>query len=183
MVDPTQTTALTQHLPYELDMLEETFVRLNSDKFSDQRKDVITKNAWIEAFWTHASNLVEFLNQPPGNGMSGTVSARDFTEKFYPDTNMKVLDQKINAQVSHLTYERKMPLPNEKLGEYDMLRMKQTIDREIKRFEASMKPEYKALWRPRTPSEWIAVSAELLATNETSTFKVISSEYLPFRNS
>jgi hypothetical protein len=114
-VPRTKLKILEEHLPYELDMLERAFVILHLEKFTELRKDAFLRNAVIEAFWTHARNLVEFLMHPPNADADGTVSARDFTKDYLPDMKMKSIDQQINAQVSHLTYERKS-LPSEKLN-------------------------------------------------------------------
>jgi hypothetical protein len=117
-------------------MLEGTFARLHCDEFAELRKDLVTRNALIEAFWIHARNVVEFITHPKGDGVSGTVSAKDFTKNFYPSMGMKTLDQKIKVQVSHLTYDRKSDA-DQKLHEHEMLRAKQAIDKEIERFEGS----------------------------------------------
>jgi hypothetical protein len=47
---------IQQHFVYRLDTLEGMFAHRNADEFANQRED-----AWIEAFWTYARNVVEFL--------------------------------------------------------------------------------------------------------------------------
>ena len=170
MMEAQIAAALKEHLPYELDMLEGSFVRLYSTEFADQLKDTVIKNALIEAFWTHARNLVEYFMHSKGDRFSGVVSARDFTNDYFPDMKMKTLDQEINAQISHLTYDRKT-IEHEKLGGYQMLRVKQSIDRETKRFQELLKPEYRAIWVPRVPSEWIETPSIMSATNTSTVAK------------
>jgi hypothetical protein len=162
-----------EHLPYELDMLEAAFTFLHSPTFADRRNDVYEKNRAIEAFWTHARNLIEFLAHPRTDDHKGVVSARDFTTgQFDPGMKMREMDQRINAQVSHLTYERRSS-PEQKLGGYEMLRVKQAIDRGIKLFEQALAPEYKEMWSTRIPSKWIEVDGTLCATNQTTTTGII----------
>ena len=47
---------IQQYFVYELDRLEGMFARRNADELANQRED-----AWIEAFWTYARNVVEFM--------------------------------------------------------------------------------------------------------------------------
>ena len=65
---------LTEHLPYELNMLEAAFTFLHSPDFKDVHRIGFVRNAAIEAFWLHARNLIEFLTHIPGGGEIGTVS-------------------------------------------------------------------------------------------------------------
>jgi hypothetical protein len=75
-VEATIESVLKEHLPYELDMLEQCFVRLHTKEQSEQL-DQLTKNALVEAFWVHARILSEFLKQAPkGAYASGIVSAK-----------------------------------------------------------------------------------------------------------
>ncbi|MFL6975947.1 MAG: hypothetical protein ACJ8F2_28880, partial [Xanthobacteraceae bacterium] len=59
-VSEIEAAILTEHLPYELDMLEGAFVFVHASQFADARENALFKNAMIEAFWTHARNLIEF---------------------------------------------------------------------------------------------------------------------------
>jgi hypothetical protein len=86
---------------------------------------------------------------------------------------LKSLDQEINAQVSHLTYDRKA-IEHEKLGGHQMLRVKQSIDREMKRFQERLKPEYRTIWVPRVPSEWIETTTTMNATNTSTVARLIA---------
>ena len=167
-MDDVKARIIKEHLPYELNMLEAAFTFLHSPTYADRRrKDDVEKNMVIEVFWLHARNLIEFLAHRKTNDNKGVVSAEDFTTgRFYPHMKMKEMDELINAEITHLTYERKSS-PEEKIGGYDMLRVKQTIDREIKRFEQAL-AEYKSMWVPRVPSEWLEVDGTLCATNQTT---------------
>lgn len=123
---------------------------LHSADSAAQRQNTILKKM-IEAFWTHTRNLIEFLTHPKGNDSAGVASARDFAETYYHQLKMNSIDDLVNAQISHLTYERRSA-PEEKLGGYDMLRVKRAIDSEIKRFESHLENSYRECWvqRPLT---------------------------------
>ena len=148
MVDRVISSILTEHLPYELDMLDRAFEFLHADKYTDLRQPGFFRNAAIEAFWLHARNLIEFLTHPKNSGPQGTVSARDFTSGFNPDMKMRVMDQRINAWVSHLLYNRESQ-PEERLDGYDMLRVREAIDREMQQFQKHLLPDYEAIWTAR----------------------------------
>jgi len=155
-------------LPYELDMLESSFEFLNADRFADFRTSAFFKNAAIEVFWLHARNMIEFLTHTKNSGPQGTVSAKDFTSGFNPDMKMGEMNQRINAAVSHLLYERK-DQTEQKLGGYDMLRVKQAIDREIENFEKALLPKYRDIWIVRNPRKWIKLHGQLSSSSSYST--------------
>ena len=170
MNEPAAVSILTEHLPYELDMLEAAFLFLHSQETEKVRAIPFCRNAAIESFWLHARNLIEFLTHRPSGG-AGTVSARDFAPGFDPETIMKEMDQRTNAGVSHLLYERKTQ-QGEKLNGYDMLRVKEHIEREIKRFEAALSPDYKKIWDVRPAGGRIETDSWLCATNATTSISV-----------
>ena len=159
---------LAEHLLYELDMLEGALTFLHAPESADQRKNAFLQNATIECFWTHARTIVEFLTHPSSAVPAGTVSARDFTHQYFPDMRMKSMDQRINAQISHLTYERKSSAA-EKLDGFAMLRAKRAIDSEIRRFEEHMLPEYREVWTPRKPSQGSTVDAATVFASQPTT--------------
>jgi hypothetical protein len=115
-VTDTEAAILKEHLPYELDMLEGAFVFLHSADSAAQRQNTILKNAMIEAFWTHARNLIEFLTHPKGNDSAGVVSAKDFAKAYFHKLNMDSIDDLVNAQISHLTYERRSASEENSVG-------------------------------------------------------------------
>jgi hypothetical protein len=173
---------LEEHLPYELDMFEDAFLWLNADEYTEQRKENFLKNAAIESFWVHARNLIEFFAQPKNADAGGTVSAKDFTGTYYPNLNMRTLDTEINEQICHLRYDREKS-DLQKLSGWDMLRVKQTIDREIKNFEQALTPESRAIWIARNPSGWVSTEGLPSCTNTTrATLSVIDVAKRPKRN-
>jgi hypothetical protein len=171
---PAEIAMLKEHLPYELDMLERAFVFLHDEKYADDRKNDIVKNAMIEAFWVHARNLLEFLTHPEGEGATGVASARDFTDKNFsppPKKNFESILDDVNDQITHLRYERRTSPPQAKLGGHDMTWVRRAIHSQIKRFEQHLlKQKYAPFWAPRSSSE----GGSQLFTNEalnTTTIK------------
>jgi hypothetical protein len=169
---------LQKHLPYEFDMLELTFHLLHSsdDQANETREDRVVSNALIESFWTHARNLIEFFNKPRGDGSKGVASAQDMTDGYVADTRMKQLDQMINVQISHLQYDRPA-LTQEQLDFPEMDRVRGIIAREVQKFERSLLPTYRAIWKPRPQLDerirdqgWLKfASGQPSASNEVQT--------------
>jgi hypothetical protein len=157
---------LTKHLPYELKMFEACFLRLHDEKFAPLREDTVVKNALVEAFLLHARNLIEFLsNQGKDKGsFKSAVSPRDLAEGYYYDAKLLPIYDEIDRQVSHLQYGHD---PSEKLDGFTMLRVKQTIDAEIKKFQDHLNRNYRAFWKQRT-------RGGSKATNETSATDAIA---------
>jgi hypothetical protein len=57
---------LREHLPYELDMFDGATEYFQSPEFAaaaHSQENWFKRNAAVEAFWTHARNLVEFLKR------------------------------------------------------------------------------------------------------------------------
>jgi len=169
---------LNEHLPYELDMLEGAFVFLHHDKHAEDRKNVIVKNAMIEAFWTHARNLLEFLTRAPIGGPTGVAAACDFTGQERPTlmhAKVKPLLDEVNDQITHLRYERKTS-PQEKLAGHRMPSVKAMIDSHIQRFEQNLQSKYKPFWSPRAPSAMVVEAAGTLRNDtQTASFRCSSS--------
>jgi hypothetical protein len=175
-MEPRKRKLLDEHLPYELDMLDASFdfvvaqnaILATSDDINEKAK----RNLAIEAFWIHARNLIDFLklNRKPNEGEEGAASAKDFTDaSFRSDLQLGELPDRINEQICHLKYERESE-PGQKLGGYDMLRVKQAIDREIRRFEQHLTAESRAIWRPRRQLETKrALPHDLILDSTTST--------------
>jgi hypothetical protein len=108
------------------------------------------RNAAIEAFWTHARNLIEFLTREKSPDLTvSSASAQDFTEDFHSTLEMETLMDKINAQISHLGYGRTI-VDYEKLG-YEISYVKPALDSQIKRFEDKLDAESRKHWVQRTP--------------------------------
>jgi hypothetical protein len=134
---------LFRHLPYELDMLEQTLARLLANANAP-----VVSNALIESFWTHARNLIEFFNQPKGDGITGTASAQDMTVGYSPDAKLKTIDQLINQQISHLQYDRPA-FTADQLDFNEMFRVRGDIQREVERYQKTIRCKYQDFWKPR----------------------------------
>src|SRR5262245_5338069 len=155
------------HLPYELDMFEAAFVFLHSTDLAAARENGFIKNAAIEAFWTHARNLIEFLMESRKAKHTDVVPARTFAKDYTDSLEIKSIKIMVNKQISHLTYER-VDAPEGKLGGQEMLLVKQAIDAEIRRLEESLEDRYRELWVPRRPSEWIEAGTDPAATDQVT---------------
>lgn len=179
-----QIEILKEHLPYELDMLDEATTYLQSIEFADSIKETrrgavwFKRNANIEAFWTHSRNLIEFLTRPKSVDLTvSSASARDFADKFEPSLDMGPLMTLINEQVSHLGYGRKSRII-EKLG-VEMNYVKPALDSHIKRFEGLLNPECRKYWVARTPVHMLGVQHDIT----TSTYATSLGLTMPGRSS
>jgi hypothetical protein len=146
---------LKEHLPYELDMLDEAAAYAGSTEAAEThtRKGPawFKRNAAIEAFWTHARNLIEFLEREKSPDLNvSSASAKDFTDSFHFTLEIKNLKDKINAQICRLGYGRTI-VDYEKLG-HEISYVKPALDSQIKRFEAKLDFESRKHWAQRTPS-------------------------------
>src|SRR5476649_2883387 len=101
---------LQQHLAYEIEMLNGTYVRIPRVKGNDN--DAILKNALIESFCLHARALFEFFRKE---------SARhEYTEAHYQFFNRESsFSQKLNTQIAHLVFEGRTTEEEEKIGARD----------------------------------------------------------------
>lgn len=164
---------LEEHLPYELEMLTKAFAFLHDAEHTVARNDSFLKNSAIEVFWVHARDLILFFKRHRNSAASGEVSAKGFTDdSFFPDLSGGVdeLCDKINEQICHLKYERKTS--DGKLHGYDMLRVKDAIQREMKNFESHLLPECKSFWRP--PAD-VPASIHVDATRSATSFSTMVS--------
>jgi hypothetical protein len=168
---PNAKAVLEEHLPYELNMLQAAYEFLHKDDYADYRNVAFLKNAAIECFWMHARNLLDFLRQPKNTShdAKGSVSAKDFTSKFDYQGIGDEMNDEINRAFTHLQYGRKSQ-PQKKPGTFDMLRVKEHIEREIGKFERALTKDYKEAWTPRARPEPIAITSGGLtsATNATT---------------
>jgi hypothetical protein len=107
-------------------------------------------NLAIESFWLHARNLAEFFHHPRNGSEVGVASASDFTksQRFDPKMDLQKLIDEINIQVSHLQYGRPSDF-QEKLNSARMAYVKSAITKAVKRFEADLTDEARAVWAPR----------------------------------
>jgi hypothetical protein len=153
-MEPAAKRILDHHLPYELDMLEHALEFVLSDDLAAHPNINTLRNFSIEAFWTHARNLNEFMNDPRNNNASGIAAARDFTVDDAP-MRYRLDDQlqtKINGQILHLQYERP-ETDNEKLMVYDMQRVYDAINSAVKEFESRLSADAKKIWKARSPRD------------------------------
>jgi hypothetical protein len=134
---------LAKHLPYELDMLDQTLARLLKNQ-----DEPVVRNALIESFWTHVRNLVEFFTQKKDDGLKGTASAQDMTEGYFADTKLKKMDQLINQQISHLQYDRPA-FTKDQLHHTEMFRVRGVIEREVENFQKKICKKYHRFWKIR----------------------------------
>lgn len=155
-MDESKANLLREHLHYEHDMLDGAFAAMAREGF--EKEEWFIRNAVICEFWVHARNLIEFYGKTEG----ASASASDFTtELLRPEFRLKKgapavqnagaeFTTLINEQVCHLKYER-VSSPDEKLGGYDVERVKDAIDRALRKFESLLTPEAQKIWRKREP--------------------------------
>jgi hypothetical protein len=92
-----------KHLPYEIDMLRQTYRKLVEGQVPDE----VVGNALIESFCVHARSLLDFFESRP-NKRDDDYVATDFTSIFVPRINQsidpfKTLRTKLNKEIFHLT--------------------------------------------------------------------------------
>jgi hypothetical protein len=82
MIEQKNIDVLEEHLPYELDMLEEALRAwaTSSKSAGESSSTWFTRMSAIEAFWVHARTLHEFFTRS-ANTEGRTACANDFTEK------------------------------------------------------------------------------------------------------
>ncbi len=151
-----QINLLEEHLPYEHDMLDAAYEILTANAHTSAPQDWFSRNAAINEFWLHARNLIEFYCNPSGT----SASASDFTtEPLRPEFRFKKnaaavtnagedFSTLINEQICHLKYER-VTSPDEKLGGYDLQRVKESIDRALNKFQGLLTDEARRVWKER----------------------------------
>ncbi|MGE0036768.1 MAG: hypothetical protein AB7S93_14110 [Xanthobacteraceae bacterium] len=161
---------LKEHLPYELDMLDNAVCFMNSPEFaklgeSSDKLDQFKKNAAIESFWTHARNLIEFLSRDKSPDLNvSSASARDFAEGYRSNLDLESVSKKINEQVSHLGY-RRVSLPPDKLS-HEIHFVKSGLDSAFRRFQEQLNPECQEHWEQRQFEQAaVIVHANATATN------------------
>jgi hypothetical protein len=159
---------LTEHLPYEIDMLDWTYKLLQDPKCAEIRRSHVFTNMAIECFWLHARNLIVFLRRKSPAADAGEASASHFTvNDFVPLRAFKEEDQ-INVQVSHLKYER--PSNGDlKLNTSRMTNVYEAIHRALREWGEALKVEYADIWRQRSPIRVEFSGEPFSATNVITT--------------
>jgi hypothetical protein len=104
MSDKILTDVFNEHIPYEIDMLRETYRMLETPPTIDA-----LKNALLEAFCVHARSLLDFFVCQ--RVRQNDVIASDFVPGFTPQVNdkgepLKTIRAKLNKQIFHLTTNR-----------------------------------------------------------------------------
>lgn len=179
-MDDAQRNLLREHLPYEHDMLDQAFEFLTSGTHAEERVNWFKRNAAINEFWVHARNLIEFYDKPKVHNASASAFT---TEPLCPEFRLRkggpaitnagmAFSDLINEQVCHLKYER-VSVTDEKLGGYDLQRVKESIDRAMKKFQGMLTPEARAVWVDRIPTLTLGPSvvevSSAFSTVETTT--------------
>jgi len=150
---------LKEHLPYELNMLEQALLAWSRhEHMEDESPEYwFARMSAIEAFWTQARNIREFFTLSGDEGR--TARAKDFTVKPM-DYDFEELGNNINrlhAQISHLNYDRPAgeapgEMPGKKL-DYDFARrVKDAVDRAVAQFQQNLTPAAIQHWEIRTPT-------------------------------
>jgi len=180
-MDKAHEDQLSHHLRYEHDVLRHAHAFLTEETFADERKDWFKRQAAIIAFWVSARSLIEFYEKEKAHN----PSASRFTKStFYPNFKLKKHDPEdknyseefsdlVTMQITHIKLERVIDT-NRKLGGYDLDRVKEALDRALKKFQAELNDESREVWnRPPPPPTLIVdgslASASSLATTYTST--------------
>lgn len=128
-----------KHLCYEIEMFRTCFLILKNGT-----NNQFERNMHIECFILHARNLLEFFK----NKNHSDVDPRRFTNTSYnPDGNFinNSLERKMNQQISHLTSDRIKNNENQLIAK-NFHEISISIEDEIKRFEACLKPQFQAIW-------------------------------------
>jgi hypothetical protein len=133
--DQILTDIFNEHLPYEIDMLRETYRLLTP---TTPATDVY-KNALIEAFCVHARSLLDFFMY---RKRETDVVASNFATGFIPQLNdviepLKTLKLKLNKQIFHLTKSRKIVEADKFDVASDGIEVVKLLEGEIARFAAA----------------------------------------------
>jgi hypothetical protein len=134
-----------KHLPYEVDMLRQTYRKLAEGPLPD----AVVRNALIESFCIHARSLLDFF----GNWRSkpDDYIAADFTNGFKPRINIPpAIRTKLNKEIFHLTGERKSTEADQFSMTIEGKKLIRELEREIVRFEYYLKAEFTPLFKCET---------------------------------
>jgi hypothetical protein len=152
-----QLELFTEHLPYELAMLDAATDFLSRPMSEDRsREGWFRRQSGIEAFWVHARLLVEFFTQTRNPSMSADhfipdfqanhASAKDFAKGFNSKLKLDTLvKEKINPQITHINYRREKD-SLEKLG-HEIVFVKAQIDEDVRNFVDKLDPKWKEVWK------------------------------------
>jgi hypothetical protein len=168
-----QIDMLVEHLPYELNMLDGAYELLANVEGEDDHAKMLT-NVYIECFFLHARNLIEFFTKT----QKRTASASMFTHKRIDYELPDLMDQ-INDQISHPNLARGDNCMEPLTGSH-IARIKGAIDRAVSLFQSKLKEDARTHWRNRE-----AKSTEIPAafySSATNAIISVMSVYLPEPN-
>jgi hypothetical protein len=138
----------TEHLPYEITLMRETYPLLLVPR------PWAVHNAVIVAFLNSSRLLIEFFK----NKQSCDFDPRMFTKptfqvntRFVRDSIMPIM----NSQIMHLSAKRTKVMA-EKIGEKLWEEIRDDLQAEIERFEKALRPDYQVKW-PLKPAQTISV--------------------------
>lgn len=133
------TKMLGHFIPYEIGMMRALYKRLEPGSSSR-----LCRNSEIKSFHIHARNLMEFFK----NDAQCAVDPTTFTTKDYRvegDFIPRKLEAKISQQIVHLTHER-TDVDEDKLSDDERTQTSNFIEKQIERFEKSLKPALRPIW-------------------------------------
>jgi hypothetical protein len=164
-----------RHLPYEIDMLRVTYLMLSTPG-ADLWLTKWIQNAVIESFCVHARNLIEFYkatNLPTEE----TVAAQHFTKDYraFPLGVPGQIIGKMNAQITHLSYNREDD-PARKIGHEDRKLIMNLLEREMERFASHLREPYKSKWREdlRVGIKLDAVAPAVSTASATNAIQIVT---------
>lgn len=155
---------LSEHLPYELGMLERALEFVSSHQLAEHPEIGTLRNFAIESFWTHARNIDDFMRRNANRYATVYAAAADFADGFR--RRVGIDRQKINQQITHLSYGR----PNaddDKFAYADMLETYNEIKSMVRGFEERLTPEASDIWKP--PYKFKEFSAGVLENKAHTT--------------
>lgn len=141
---------LSEHLGYSLDLVAMAVKEITEEGFDKKSpREWFRRMACIEVFWSQLRILIEFFD----GSLAGvnTAAAEHFTvgpvayNFAFGDKDIKRM---LNDQVAHMNYGR-TGVEDEKLQLFDMQRIADALDRNVRLFEKNLKEEFKPVWEAR----------------------------------
>lgn len=137
----------SEHLLYEMDMLEGTARQLACGVDLEGQDAVIRRNALLESFAIHARTLIGFFGVGPSwNGdvlaehYVPTEVARALTHRLSQDARVAHVRDRVNKDVAHLTYDRATRGPEART--WDLAAVVQTFREVMSAFAREVQPEH-----------------------------------------
>jgi hypothetical protein len=147
MMNISKEEIVKKHVPYEIEMLRETYRLLGTTPPTDR----VIKNALIESFCIHARSLLDFFGNRRSNKSDDYIAA-DFTDNFETRINIPAaLRTKLNKEIFHLTGERKVTEADQFNMSTDGKQIIHELEQEIYRFEDCLPADFKAMFKCNAP--------------------------------